>query len=32
MTHRVMTILCWTGWALLLIGAARVAWHVVMHW
>lgn len=30
MIHRALSVACWIGWALLLIGAARIAWHVVM--
>lgn len=32
MIHRSLSVACWIGWAVLMIGAARIAWHVVMHW
>ena len=31
MIHRAMTIACWIGWALLLVGLARVGWWAVMY-
>jgi hypothetical protein len=31
MIDRAMSLACWVGWAMLMVGMARVGWWVVMH-
>jgi hypothetical protein len=26
-----MSLACWAGWAMLMVGMARVGWWIVMH-
>lgn len=32
MIHRALSVACYIGWALLLLGVARIAWYAVMAW
>lgn len=31
MIERMLSVACWVGWVMLMIGMARVSWWIVMH-